>query len=101
MLVDLRPTDAELTGKAAAVWLERVGIIANMNTVPNESRSPMQTSGIRMGTPALTTRGLKEADMPTIADLIDRTFRSKGDDATLAAVRKDVLAVCEKFPMKH
>jgi glycine hydroxymethyltransferase len=101
LLVDLRPTDAELTGKIAATWLEAVGIIANMNTVPNETRSPMHTSGIRLGTPALTTRGLGEDDMATVASLIDRTFRSRGDAATLQAVRQDVLAVCRRFPMPH
>ncbi len=101
ILVDLRPIDAELTGKAAAVWLEQVGIIANMNTVPNETRSPMQTSGIRLGTPALTTRGLDENDMALVAGIIDRTFRSKGDSTTLAAIKTDVLAICERFPMGH
>ncbi|MBC7784349.1 MAG: serine hydroxymethyltransferase [Burkholderiales bacterium] len=101
ILIDLRPVDAELTGKTAAVWLEQVGIIANMNTVPNETRSPFQTSGIRMGTPALTTRGLKENDIAQIAGIIDRTFRSKGDQTTLAKCKQDVLAICQKFPMKH
>ena len=101
VLVDLRPIDADLTGKQAAVWLEQVGIIANMNTVANETRSPMQTSGIRLGTPALTTRGLGENEMAEIAGLIDRAFRSKGDAETLKAVRGDVLAVCGRFPMVH
>jgi glycine hydroxymethyltransferase len=101
VLVDLRPIDSELTGKQASVWLEQVGIIANMNTVPNETRSPMQTSGVRLGTPALTTRGLNEPDIAQVAGIIDRAFRSKGDVATLAAVKKDVLAICERFPMKH
>jgi glycine hydroxymethyltransferase len=101
VLVDLRPIDSELTGKQAAVWLEQVGIIANMNTVPNESRSPMQTSGIRLGTPALTTRGLSEKDIELVAGIIDRTFRSKGEAGTLAAIKKDVLGICSRFPMKH
>ena len=101
LLVDLRPIDADLTGKQAAVWLEQVGIIANMNTVPNETRSPMQTSGIRLGTPALTTRGLGEPEMAEIAGLIDRTFRSKGDATVLEAIRQDVLDVCGRFPMGH
>jgi glycine hydroxymethyltransferase len=101
VLVDLRPIDAELTGKQAAVWLEQVGIIANMNTVPNETRSPMQTSGIRLGTPALTTRGLAENDIAEVAGIIDRTFRSKGGSTTLQTIRKDVLKLCDRFPMKH
>ncbi|MFT3787502.1 MAG: serine hydroxymethyltransferase [Tepidisphaeraceae bacterium] len=99
VLIDLRPVDAELTGKQAALWLEQVGIIANMNTVPNETRSPFQTSGIRLGTPALTTRGLGEADIASIAGIIDRTFRSKGDAGVLGKCREDVLAICARFPM--
>lgn len=101
ILIDLRPVDADLTGKAAAVWLEKVGIIANMNTVPNETRSPLQTSGIRMGTAALTTRGLKEPEMAQIVGIIDRVFRSKGDESVLRQCREEVLAICARFPMKH
>ncbi|MDB5326717.1 MAG: glyA [Phycisphaerales bacterium] len=101
VLIDLRPTDAELSGKVASAWLEQVGIIANMNSVPNETRSPFQTSGVRLGTPALTTRGLKEDDVAKVADIIDRTFRSKGDAGVIAKARADVLAMCERFPMKH
>jgi glycine hydroxymethyltransferase len=101
VLVDLRPVDAELTGKTAALWLEQVGIISNMNTVPNETRSPMQTSGVRLGTPALTTRGLGDADIKEVAGVIDRVFRSKGDAGKLDAARKDVLSICARFPMKH
>jgi glycine hydroxymethyltransferase len=99
VLVDLRPVDAELTGKTAALWLEQVGIIANMNTVPNETRSPMQTSGVRLGTPALTTRGLGEKDIAEVAGIIDRAFRSKGEASTLEKCRQDVLAICARFPM--
>jgi glycine hydroxymethyltransferase len=99
ILIDLRPVDADLTGKTAALWLEQVGIIANMNTVPNESRSPMQTSGVRLGTPALTTRGLLENDIAEVADIIDSTLRSKGDSAKLTEAGKRVRAVCERFPM--
>lgn len=101
VLMDLRPVDAELTGKDAALWLEKAGIIANMNTVPNETRSPFKTSGIRLGTPALTTRGLLEDDLAEVAGLIDRAIRSGGDEAVIAEVNKDVLALCERFPMGH
>ena len=101
MMIDLRPTDADLTGKDAAAWLEKAGIIANMNTVPNESRSPFKTSGIRLGTPALTTRGLGAEQMPEVAELIDRVLTSKGDAATLDAVRADVVELCKRFPMAH
>ena len=99
ILVDLRPTDPDLTGKDAAAWLERAGIITNMNTVPNETRSPFKTSGLRLGTPALTTRGLKEDDLTQVATLLDRALRSKGDPAPLATVHADVVNLCERFPM--
>ncbi len=99
ILIDLRPVDADLTGKTAALWLEQVGIIANMNTVPNESRSPMQTSGVRLGTPALTTRGLLESDIAEVAGIIDMTLRSKGEATKLAEAGQRVRAVCERFPM--
>ena len=101
VLIDLRATDDGLTGKAAAAWLERAGIIANMNTVPNETRSPFQTSGIRMGTPALTTRGLGPSEMDEVAGLIDRALRSGGDTAALDAVSGDVVTLCKRFPMPH
>ncbi len=101
ILMDLRPVDTELTGKTAALWLEQVGIIANMNTVPNETRSPFQTSGVRLGTPALTTRGLKENDIAKVAGIIDKALRSKGDQSVLAACNKEVLEICRAFPMKH
>ena len=107
MLVDLRKStgDAEtvrdVTGKQAAEWLEQAGIIANRNTVPQESRSPFVTSGLRLGTPALTTRGLREGEMREVAALIDRTLRSGGDGDTLAAVRRDAEAIAQRFPMPH
>jgi len=101
LLIDLRPTDPDLTGKEAAAWLETAGIITNMNTVPNETRSPFKTSGIRIGTPALTTRGLKEDAMQEVAALIDRVLTSKGDQAQLDAVRNDVVELCKRYPMPH
>ncbi|GIW76452.1 MAG: hypothetical protein KatS3mg104_1515 [Phycisphaerae bacterium] len=66
-----------------------------------ETRSPLHTSGIRMGTAALTTRGLKEPEMAQIAGIIDRVFRSKGDESVLRQCREEVLAICARFPMKH
>lgn len=101
ILIDLRPTDEELTGKEAALWLETAGIITNMNTVPNETRSPFKTSGIRLGTPALTTRGLKEDAMSEVARLIDRVLTSKGEQAKLDAVRSDVVELCKRYPMSQ
>ncbi len=99
LLVDLRTRDADLTGADAELWLERSGIITNKNGVPQDSRPPKVTSGLRLGTPALTTRGLGERDMETVADLIDRALASKGDESVCAKVREDVKQMCERFPL--
>ena len=101
MLVDLRLRNAELTGADAEKWLEVGGIITNKNGIPNDPRPPMVTSGLRLGTPALTTRGMKEAEMRQVADLLDRVMDGKGDPATCAEVREDVRKLCEKFPLWH
>ncbi len=101
MVVDLRPTDPDLAGKEAALWLETAGIITSMSTVPKETRKPFNPSGLRLGTPALTTRGLGADDMNTVAELIDRVLTSKGDQGKLDAVRSDVVELCKKFPMPH
>ena len=101
MLVDLRARSADLTGADAEKWLEKAGIIVNKNGIPNDTRSPMITSGLRLGTPALTTRGLKEADMELVAAWIDRVLGSAGDAATIAAVRAEIRAYCAKFPLFH
>ena len=98
MLVDLRPFDAELTGKVAQEVLDRAGITLNKNTVPNDPRSPFVTSGLRIGTPATTTAGMKEPEMGEVATLIGRTLRHRDDDAEVAAVREDVGVLCSKFP---
>ncbi len=101
MLVDLRPRDENLTGQDAETWLEKAGIIVNKNGIPNDPRPPMVTSGLRLGTPALTTRGMKEDEMRRIADLIDRVLDASGDDAACKAVNADVRALCAVFPMPH
>ena len=101
MLMDLRKTSSDLTGKAAAQWLEQAGIIVNKNTVPLEERSPFATSGLRIGTPATTTRGLQEPQMRQIADWIDRIIRAGGDEETVRQVRGEVTDVCRHFPMPH
>jgi glycine hydroxymethyltransferase len=98
MLVDLRTYDAELTGKQAQETLDRAGITLNRNTIPDDPRSPFVTSGLRIGTPAVTTAGMKEPEMVEIAALIDRALAASGDDAALAAVRDDVAVLCSKFP---
>ena len=101
MLVDLRPRDEQLTGADAERWLETAGIIVNKNGIPNDPRKPMVTSGLRLGTPAVTTRGLTEADMVTIAELLDRVMGSNGDPDECAKVRADVRALCDRYPLPH
>jgi glycine hydroxymethyltransferase len=97
MLVDLQPFDAELTGKVAQETLDRAGITLNKNQIPNDPRSPFVTSGLRIGTPATTTQGMRETEMEQIGELIGRTLRHRDDDAELAAVREDVRVLCSKF----
>jgi len=99
MLVDLRPFDAELTGKEAQTVLDRAGITLNRNTIPDDPRSPFVTSGLRIGTPAVTTQGMGEAEMAAIAGLIARALAGRADDAELVAVRDDVATLCSKFPL--
>jgi glycine hydroxymethyltransferase len=97
MLVDLRPFDAELTGKVAQDVLDRAGITLNKNTIPNDPRSPFVTSGLRIGTPAVTTAGMREAEMGEIASLIGRALRARDDDAALGEVRDSANNLCSKF----
>ncbi|MGH9165505.1 MAG: serine hydroxymethyltransferase [Acidimicrobiales bacterium] len=97
MLVDLRPFDAELTGKAAQQALDRAGITLNMNQIPGDPRSPFVTSGLRIGTPAVTTAGMGEPEMAQIAGLIGRVLRRPDDDATRADVLDEVHTLCSKF----
>jgi len=99
MLCDLRTRSAELTGKVAEKALDRAGITVNKNTVPKETQSPFVTSGIRIGTPAVTTRGMEEAQMVQIADLIDRILAAPDDEAVTAAVKKEVHAMAAAFPL--
>ncbi|MCH7849834.1 MAG: serine hydroxymethyltransferase, partial [Planctomycetes bacterium] len=101
MLMDLRKFDPELTGKQAALWLEAAGIIVNKNTVAHEERSPFQTSGIRIGSPAATTRGLKENDMRRVGTFIDRVLKAKGDEAVINEVGEEVRELCARFPLPH
>ena len=97
MLLDLRNT--ELTGKLAQETLDQAHITVNKNTVPFETRSPFVTSGVRIGTPAVTTRGMKEAEMDVIAGLIARALQAVGNDGGLASVADDVMSLCRKFPL--
>ena len=98
MVVDLRPFDADLTGKEAQNVLDEGGITLNKNNVPDDPRSPFVTSGVRIGTPSVTTQGMKEAQMAQIAALIARILRHRTDPAAVAAAKADVAALCAQFP---
>jgi glycine hydroxymethyltransferase len=97
MLVDLR--QSELTGKAAQETLDKARITVNRNTVPFETRSPFVTSGVRIGTPAVTTRGMKEKEMEIIGGFIARALNNVGNEAVLKAVGDEVRDLCSKFPI--
>ena len=99
MLIDLRTKFPDLTGKQAEKTLVQADITTNKNMVPFDSRSPFQTSGIRVGTPAITTRGLKEDQMDHIVELIDRVLSDIDSPSTIAAVRKEVNALMAKHPL--
>jgi glycine hydroxymethyltransferase len=101
MLVDLRARNAAFTGADAEKALESAGMITNKNAIYNDPRPPKVTSGLRLGTPAVTTRGLKEADMASVADFIDRALLAKDDSAALAKIRGEVADFCKRFPMPH
>jgi glycine hydroxymethyltransferase len=79
------------------VVLDRAGITLNRNTIPDDPRSPFVTSGLRIGTAAVTTQGMTEAEMATIAALIARTLRARDDDGEIASVHDDVVALCARF----
>ena len=97
LLVDLRTFDEELTGKEAQNVLDDAGITLNKNTIPDDPRSPFVTSGIRIGTPAVTTQGMGEAEMVKIADLIARTLKNRSDSAAVAGLRGEVAELCSSF----
>ena len=99
MLVDLRTKFPELTGKLAEKCLVAADITTNKNMVPFDTRSPFQTSGLRFGTPAITTRGLKEEQMDYIVGLIDRVLNDPENETNIAAVRKDVNALMANYPL--
>lgn len=99
MLIDLRTKFPNLHGKAAENALVKAHITINKNMVPFDSRTPFTTSGIRLGTPAITTRGMKEIDMEAIADLIDRVLAHVDDQTELTNVKNDVHTLMQKFPL--
>ena len=99
LLIDLRPSHPELTGKDAEAALEAAGMTMNKNTVPGETRSPFVTSGLRVGTPALTTRGMGEDEMRQIADWVADVLAAPADRSRIDRVRAAVLELCQAFPL--
>ncbi len=97
VLVDLRET--ELTGKIAEETLEQAGITVNKNAIPFDPRPPAVTSGIRIGTPAVTTRGMKEKEIEIIADFIKEALNNPGNEKTLSRIKDDVRGLCSQFPV--
>jgi glycine hydroxymethyltransferase len=97
MMMDLR--GSELTGKVAEQTLDKARITVNKNTVPFDPRSPMVTSGVRLGTPVVTSRGMREPEMAIVGDLIARALSRVGDDATLRAIGDEVADLCRRFPI--
>jgi glycine hydroxymethyltransferase len=97
LLVDLRPLGAELTGKKAQEALDAAGITCNKNQIPGDPRSPFVTSGLRLGTPAVTTTGMQEPEMVEIAGLIGRVLRRPDDEAGIRGIRDEVAMLCSKF----
>jgi len=99
LLVDLRSRDTKLTGQMAADYLASAGLIANKNAIPFDTRPPKITSGIRLGTPALTTRGMGFEQMKTIAGMIDEILSSRGGELAIAKARETVRELCRQFPI--
>ena len=101
MMIDLRKKNPDLTGKVVQIAMDKANITANKNTVPGETRSPFQTSGIRLGTPAVTSRGMVEEDMIRIADAIDLVISAPEDDSVIAQARDIALELCAKYPLPY
>jgi glycine hydroxymethyltransferase len=97
MLVDLQSFDPDLSGKKARLALDRAGISLNENTVPDDPRPPYITSGLRIGTPAVTTQGMRAPEMALVASLIYQVLTHREDEGAIAAIRDEVLALCSKF----
>ena len=101
MLMDLRPSHPDLTGKQGQFALEKANVTLNRNTVPGETRSPFQTSGLRIGTPAVTSRGMKEDSMTEIASIITSVLSNPDNDSSLEIAKEKSLALCAKFPLPY
>ena len=101
VLMDLRPKFPNMTGKQAEKALEKAHLTTNKNTVPGETRSPFKTSGIRLGTPAVTSRGMQESEMRIIGNGIHRVLTDPENENVISEVRNEVIALCEKFPLPY
>jgi len=101
MLVDLRPSHPDMTGKQAQLALEGANITLNRNTVPGETRSPFQTSGIRIGTPAVTSRGMRESEMQEIGSIINAVISGHENPQAIAEAQEKALALCHGFPLPY
>ncbi|MDR1414121.1 MAG: serine hydroxymethyltransferase [Puniceicoccales bacterium] len=101
MLVDLRTVHSSIAGNDAQILLEKANITANKNTVPGETRSPFQASGLRLGTPAVTTRGMGENEMIQIADLIAFVLSNAGNQSAILEAKNRALEICKKFPLPY
>jgi len=95
--VDLRPKN--VTGKEAEEALDKAGITVNKNAIPYDPQKPFIASGVRIGTPAITTRGMGEGEMDEVAALIDEALKARSDDAALARVKEGVASLCRRFPI--
>jgi glycine hydroxymethyltransferase len=101
LLVDLRDSHPDITGKDAQCALDRVNITTNKNTIPNETRSPFQASGLRLGTPAVTSRGMKEPEMKQIASMIKLVLDNIFDDGEFPSIQEEVVALCSEFSLPY
>lgn len=101
LLVDLRSRNADLTGKVAANWLAKAGLIVNKNAIPFDPRPPVDASGIRLGSPALTTRGMGENEMKMVAEWINDVLTSNGSESVIARTKKAVEELCDQFPIPN
>jgi glycine hydroxymethyltransferase len=97
-LIDLRSVDEDLTGRDAARLLDSVGITLNFNTIPNDPRPPYRASGLRIGTPAMTTQGMQENEAAKVGSLIARALRARGDEAALEAIAGEIAALASTYP---
>jgi len=100
ILIDVK-TSASVTGKEAEILLDKIHITVNKNTIPNETEKAMITSGIRIGTPAMTTRGFKESEFRMVANIIDKVLKNKDNEYILEELEKEVLALTKKYPIRY